>query len=550
MGSPRTSREFATFVDDYFNALFEWSPTLATSVGFHQYDGMLEDYSSVALERRAARLKQLLARLEAQPKDRLSPGEAIDAQLLDGQIRAELLNLETLDLWRKNPMLYVRLPSMAIDGLIKRSFATPAARLRSVIGRLYSIPGVLVAMRTNVSEPPREFTELSIKIAEGSLEFFRGPVAQWAKNAAGMDSKLLSEFSISHRSAVEALQGAVEWLKQELPKSKGQYAIGRDSFARKLLYDEMVDTPLDRLLAIGEANLERDYQDFVATARKIDPKKTPAEVMNTLSRDHPTEKDLIPAAQRTLERIRRFIVDKKIVTIPSDVRPIVKESPPYARAGWFASMDTPGPFETNATEAYYYVTPPEKSWDARHKEEHLRLFNAPVLQIISIHEVYPGHYLQFLYAPKYPTKTRKLVWCSTNAEGWAHYAEQMMLEEGYGDGDPKIRLAQLHEALARDCRYVVGIKLHTANMTVEEGARLFVEKGFMEPANAYEEARRGTYDPTYLYYTLGKLEIYRLRDDYRRLKGSAYSLRQFHDDFIRQGAIPIALVRRLLLASE
>ena len=184
-------------------------------------------------------------------------------------------------------------------------------------------------------------------------------------------------------------------------------------------------------------------------------------------------------------------------------------------------MDTPGPFEQQAKEAFYYVTPPEPDWTRQHKEEHLRLFNRPVMDIITIHEAYPGHYMQFLYVKQFPTKTRKLIFAGSNAEGWAHYAEQMMVEEGFGGGDPKIRLAQLSEALLRDCRYVAGIKLHTQNMTVEQATKLFVEKAFQEPSNAYEEARRGAYNPTYLYYTLGKLQIYKLREEYKRRKAQS-----------------------------
>ncbi|MBI4473595.1 MAG: DUF885 domain-containing protein, partial [Acidobacteria bacterium] len=259
---------------------------------------------------------------------------------------------------------------------------------------------------------------------------------------------------------------------------------------------------------------------------------------------------LIPDARKTVESIVQFLKDKRIVSIPSEVRPTITETPPYARSGAFASMDTPGPYETRATEAFYYVTPPEEEWDAKHKEEHLRLFNPPVMEIITIHEAYPGHYIQFLNAKAFPTKTRKLIYCGSNVEGWAHYAEQMMIEEGYGGGDPKIRLAQLHEALLRDARYVVGIKLHTAGWTVGQGQKYFEEKAFQEPANAYEEARRGAYNPTYLYYTLGKLQIYKLREDYQKAKGAAYSLQTFHDEFVRQGGIPSKLIRRILLAGD
>src|SRR5678815_1932760 len=224
------------------------------------------------------------------------------------------------------------------------------------------------------------------------------------------------------------------------------------------------------------------------------------------------------------------------VTIPSEVRPRVEPTPPYARGTGFASMDTPGAFETRATEAFYYVEPVEPDWDAKHKEEHLRLFNLPVVGLINVHEAFPGHYVQFLYSPRFPTKTRKLLGAGTNAEGWAHYAEQMMVDQGFGGGDPRIRLAQLSEALLRDCRYVVGIKLHTQGLSVQQASdEYFVKQCFQEPANAYEEARRGAYNPTYLYYTLGKLEIYKLRADYQKAKRNAFSLRDFHDQFVKQG---------------
>src|SRR5262249_36276549 len=323
------------------------------------------------------------------------------------------------------------------------------------------------------------------------------------------------------------------------------YAIGEANFLAKLKYDEMVEMPLDALLARGQAQLDKDHAAFLETARRIDPGKSPAEVMKALSDDHPTAEDLIPPIERSVEDARRFRVDKDIVTIPSEVRPLVRETPPFARGGSFASMDTPGPFESQAKEAFYYVTPVEKDWDAKHQDEHLRLYNPSVVQLIDVHEVWPGHYLQFLYAPRFPTKTRKLTFCGSNAEGWAHYAEQMMVDQGFGNGSPKIRLAQLKEALLRDCRYVVGVKLHTKGMTVEEGAKLFVEMGFQEPANGFEEARRGAYNPTYLYYTLGKLEIQDLACDYMQARKA--SLKQFHDAFVAEGGLPIPLVRKILL---
>ncbi len=546
-----SSAQFSVFVDDYFEALFATNPSLGTGIGFHQYDSKLENLSAASVQQRIQSLKALLSRLEALRAGQLAQDEAIDAEILNGQILSELQELEILQSWKKNPMIYVGLPGGAIDALIKRDFAPPAERLKSVISRLKAIPAILEAMRQNVENPPKEFTDLAIRVSGGSVGFFKETLAQWAKEAAGNDTTALKEFEQTNRAVIEAMAQSNEWLRKELaPKSKGNYAIGSENFSKKLLYEDLVDIPLDRILSIGEANLKRDYEAFLEAAGKINPSKSPAAVMKSVSNDHPNEKELIPFAKRTVESIRQFLIDKKIVSIPSEVRPTIMETPPYARSGGYASMDTPGAYETKATEAFYYVTPVEKEWDAKHKEEHLRLFNGPVMNLITIHEAYPGHYIQFLFAKQFPTKTRKMVSCGTNVEGWAHYTEQMMLEEGFGKDDPKIRLAQLSEALLRDCRYIVGIKLHTQEMTVEQGAKIFIEKGFAEPAVAYEEARRGAYNPTYLYYTLGKLQILKLRDDYRKALGSAYSLQKFHDSFVKQGGIPVKLVRKILLPDD
>ncbi len=538
-------RAFSAFVDRYFDARFRFSPSDGTSAGFHEYDEKLEDRSRAAIRARITELEAQLAALNGLDRSKFSPDDAIDAAVLDGQIRGELLDLDTLRVLKTNPMPYIGLPGGAIDGLMKRNFAPPNKRLRAVIARLKGVPALHAALKENITTPPKEFTDLAIRMAKGSVGFFEDSVASWAKDAAGSDAVLLAEFTGANDAAIASTKAIAAWLESDLkPRSNGKYAIGAENFLKKLKYEEMVELPFADLLAKGEANLARDYENFVKTAKLIDPSKTPAEVMKGLSDDHPTADDLIPSVRRSVEAARAFVVEKNIVTVPSEVRVKIEETPPYARSGSFASMDTPGPYETKATEAFYYVTPVEKDWTKEHKDEHLRLYNPPVVAMINVHEAYPGHYLQFLYAPRFPSKTRKLTFCGTNVEGWAHYTEQMMVDQGFGNGDPKIRLAQLQEALLRDCRYVVGIKLHTEGMTVEDGAKLFVEKGFQEPANAFEESRRGAYNPTYLYYTFGKLQIQELRDEYLAKTGKP--LREFHDRFVAQGGLPIVLVRKIL----
>src|SRR6185312_4783333 len=413
---------FARFVDTYFDSLYSFAPSQGTAAGFHQYDNKVEDFSAANINRRIATLHAQQSQLDSIRSTTLALDDSIDAAIIDGTIKSELQDEELIANWKKNPMNYVGLPGNAVDLLMKRNFAPPVDRLKSVTQRLRGVPAVLAVMRQNVVNPPREFTDLAMRIAAGSVGFFKDDVAKWAKGAAGTDTATLGEFTRVNDSVATAMQGAADWLKNTLlPKSNGKFAIGSKAFADKLRYDEMVDTPLPELLRIGEAQLDKDYKAFVATAREVAPGKTPEQAMETLNAEHPTADSLIPSARSTVDGLRQFLVDHKIVDIPSNVRPIVTETPPYARSGTFASMDTPGAYETKATEAFYYVTPPEKSWDAKHVEEHLKLYNKSVMNIITVHEVFPGHFLQFIYAPQFPTKTRKLLGASSNAEGWAHY---------------------------------------------------------------------------------------------------------------------------------
>ena len=539
------ANDFAQFVDDYWDGVFAFAPSRATATGLHQYDARLDDPSKGRIEQRIAELRRLLERLSALDRVRLSFDDAIDAEAIENLIRGELLELEVVRGWERNPMDYAVLPGGAIHDLMKRDFAPGPVRLRSVIARMEQIPPVYAAARENLREPPREFTELALRFARGSVGFFEGSVAQWAKGAAGGDLALLARFEQANAATTQAVRSFAEWLERDLlPRSRGSYALGERTYLALLRFNEMIDLPLPELLRRGEAQLAKDRAAFLETARRIDPTRGAPEVYASLAKDHPLADDLIAAVARSVEDARKFVVEKDLVTVPSQVPVRVEETPPFARIGAGASMDTPGAYETKATEAFYYVTPVEKEWDAQHQEEHLRAYSKYLMAMTNVHEAYPGHYLQFLYAPRFPTKTRKLAFTGSNVEGWAHYAEQMMVDQGFGNGDPRMRLAQLEEALLRDCRYLVGIKLHTAGWTVEQGQALFVEQCFQEPANAYEESRRGAYNPTYLYYTFGKLEIQRMAAEYMRQKGA--SLKQFHDAFVSQGGLPLPLVQGLL----
>ena len=539
--------DFLVFEEDYFNALLAYRPTFGTVSGIHQYDEMLEDFHRGRIEARIEELRVQSARLAALREQTLVFDESIDAEILQQRIGAELFELTEERTWETNPMIYMGQPGEAIDSLLKRDFAPGRERIPAVVARMQGIPRLVDAMKLNVRNPPREFTELALRMADGSAAFFKETVPRWAAPFA----KVAERGSVEKAALVAqlAMEDAALWLRRDLlPRSKGDFALGEARFLKKLRLEEMIDQPMKQLLATGEAALARDRERFRAVAETLTPGATVGEVMSLLANDHPRENELLAATRATLEKTRRFLVDKQLVTLPNNLRPTVTETPPFARNGAFASMDSPGAFETRATEAYYYVTPPEREWSAARRRQHLRLFNRPVLEMITIHEAFPGHYLHFLYAERFPTKTRKLITTGSTVEGWAHYAEQMMIEEGYGAGDRRLELAQLSEALLRDCRFVAGIKLHTEGWTVKRAAEFFVNEAGQEPANAYEEAQRGTYNPTYLYYTMGKLMVYQLRKDFQRERGVNYTLKSFHDTFVRQGGIPLAMIRKIMLS--
>lgn len=539
--------DFSRLVDAYFDAKFAFEPSSGTAVGFHQHDRAFEDLSRARIEARAAEVKGFITRLRALAPERLGPDEALDRTFLISQAGAELFDLETRQSWRRNPMAYAHLPGESIDALMKRAFAPAPERLRSVIARLRALPRFYDVARANLEDPAPEHTALALRMAKGSVGFFESATRAWAKTT-GADAALLAELAAANDAALAATRAFAAWLERELtPRSSGAFALGTERYRELLRLQELVETPLPELLAMGEAQLEKDRAAFIATAAKLAPGKPPAEVMAQLVSAHPTAADLVASVARDLEAARRFATEKQLVTFPSEARPRVEETPPYARAAVFASMDTPGPFEAPGLDAFYYVTPVEPEWTPEHVEEHLRMFNRYTTAIINVHEAYPGHFLQFLYMPRVTSKVRKLMYTTANVEGWAHYTEQMMVDEGFGGGDPRVRLAQLQEALLRDCRFVAAIKLHTQGMTVDQATALFVERGLQERANGHEEAMRGTYDPMYLAYTLGKLQIQQLRDRYLARTGGG--LRDFHDAFVAQGGLPVAFVEKVILTT-
>ncbi len=557
--SPQKSADqaFAEFVDEFFDGFFHFNPARATNAGLHQYDAELPAYSRHDIEAEIARSKQALDTLAQIPTKALSHENRFDARLLESSIRGHLLDLENIRLWEKDPSYYNGIISSALFGLVQREFAPIDERVKSLIARERRIPAVLESARQNVSNPPAVSTDIAIRQMKSEISFLEEDLPRAVAGAG--DAAQLAEFQKVNHQTIEAYQKSLTYLQNDLaPRSHGVFAIGPENFRKKLLYDDMVSMPLDRLLAIGEQALRKTQADFVATARLIDPTKSPAQVLDALSLDHPDAAHVIPEAQSLLAGLRQFVVSHQIATILSSQDPRVVETPTFMRALTSASMDTAGPYEDSSTEAFFNVTLPDYDWSGTQKEQLLRSLNRTSMQVTSIHEVYPGHYVQFLWLKQMPTKTRKLAgalhepWgeVGTNGEGWAHYCEQMMLEQGFGEGDPKLLLFQLHDALLRICRYIVGIRMHTRGMTLQEGIEFFNKEGYTEQVTAEQEAMRGTIDPTYLVYTLGKLQILKLREDYRKKMGDSFSLKEFHDRFLSYGNPPIQMIREEMLGND
>lgn len=560
LAKAKSANDFDAFVDAVFDQHLADNPSQGTQLGLHQYDAKFEDYSQKAVQRQTKWAHSALTKLAHFDRTRLTPEQQVDASLIESWLRAQLLEWEDIQMWRRSPDMYSSGITGSAFAIMSRNYASQDDRLRSLIARERQMPAVFAAARANLTNPPKIYTEIAIQQLPGISSFFENDVPSAFKDVK--DEKLLAEFHATNSRVLAELKSYGEFLEHDvLPKSNGDFRIGAANYARKLQYEEMVEVPLDQLLVIAKTDLARNQKEFIRVARLIDPAKTPEQILQDAEQDHPSTDGLLSAVRDTLEGERRFISEHHIVTIPSPVLPIVEETPPFGRALSSASMDIPGPWEKVAKEAFFNVTLPEKDWPAEQTKSWLEGFNRGTIASTSIHEAYPGHYVQFLVLQVAPlTRTRKMLSCGSNAEGWAHYSEQMMLDEGFGrtpglaeEKDTaflKLRLGQVQDALLRDARFVVGVEMHTGKMTFDEGVKFFEIEGRQTHEVASRETKRGTADPTYLVYTVGKLEILKLREDYKRKMGANYSLQEFHDRFLQQGAPPVKIVRLALLGDD
>lgn len=546
--------DFLKLSEEYITGSLEFTPQFGVYLGLHQYDGKLGHFSKPNLDKRLAALKKFDQEFSAIDSTTLSKRNYYDWKIIKSNVKNELFSFEDLKLYTKNPMIYAG--AIDVNIYIQRNFAPIEQQIKSIIAIEKEAPQFFKDAKTNLQDSlALPHIKLAIDIAKGSASFLGNDLLVALKEVK--NDTLMKSFNDANKKAIAAITDFAAFLeKEKLPKANNKYAIGVDNYKKMLLYQEEIKLSPDEILAIGLKELKKEQASFNAAAKIINPNKKPVDVYNDMQKEHPTAADLIPHARKNIEAIRQYLIDHKIVTMPSEVRVKIQETPAYARSTSTASMDSPGPFETKATQAFYYITPVDPKWTPKQQEDWLAQFNYYTTDIVSIHEAYPGHYTQFLHSNASKTsKIQKVFMSYAYVEGWAHYTEKMMIDEGYGNtGDPikaaKYRLAQSGDALLRICRLCVSINTHCHGLNVDDATAFFMNNWYQGDKPSRQEALRGTYDPGYLFYTLGKLQILKLREDYKKQEGSNYNLRKFNDAMLDNGMPPIQILREILLKDE
>jgi uncharacterized protein (DUF885 family) len=523
------------------------SPETATDDGDHRYDDRLADLSRAGIGAKIRHARVWKARF-SRLHDQLSPPNEADREWLIAHLDGDLLWNEEVKVYSSDPDFYM--PTAAIYSLINRDFAPPADRMRAVTARERAALGNLKQARDNLdpAATSKVAIDISLQQMSATIDFFKHDVPL----AFGMvpDGSAKKDFLTANSNLIAAIDAYRHWLEEFRARVSGGFRLGPHAFRRMLADDDMVVVPPSHLEDLGRTELARLQAEFKRVAALIDSHRPPEDVFRTLSGNHPESSKLIPTVSAGLAQLRTFVIDHHLARIPSAAQPLVRETPPFARATTFASMDSPGPLEKKASKAYFYVTLPDPSWSPQRVDQLLAFFSAPAISDTSVHEVYPGHFVQFLDNRNNPDRVRTLYYSGANVEGWAFYCEQMMLDEGLHGDAPEYRLAQLQLALQRVCRYLVAIAMHTGSMTVAQAAEFFRVNAYMTPNNAMVEALRGTDDPGYLRYQLGKFMILKLRAEVKRKQGAAFDLGKFHDAFLAQGGAPIKLIRRAMLGTD
>lgn len=538
------------FASGYFANVLHDNPSQATQTGVHAYDDQLDDLSEARFTAQLQRDSDTLTRLQDIDENTLSPDVRIDRQTLLWAVQDDLLINGELQNWRHNPDLYTQTASSAVYNVMAGDYAPLASRMRFVIARERQMPRLFAQAEKNLTDVDAASAEVASTDTDGAIAFFTNDVPLAFAGVSSPD--LLKEFHDANDGAVKAVTGYAEWIKGgPLAHPAGTFAIGRIAYQKRLLFEDGIDMVVEDYLALGERALSQTQEQFRATAWRIDTRRSPQSVFASLSAKHPTPEGLIAAAQADVANLRAFVTARRIITLPADADITAVETPSFQRSQVFAAFAGPGPLEKVATKAYYYVTPPSPTASPDERDQILGFLNDYTRPIISAHEVMPGHFVNAAIDRHLKLSlTRKLLPSVEFSEGWAHYDEQMIVDEGWGGGDPRVRLAQLGAALVREGRFLVGVREHTQHMSVDQATAFLVSNAYMSPSAARREALRGTQDPMYGYYTLGKLMILKLRADYKRKLGPAYTLEGFHDALLAHGDPPFTIARKLLLGAD
>ena len=540
------SEPFPHFVDDYLTYLYEAFPSQASLDGVHLHDDLLEDLSRTGIDAHIRALAGFSRRLNQIDPGHLPPTERVDHAIVGANIEGRMFDFEHVRGWERNPQVYADTIGTSLASQALFNYAPEAERARRVVSKLRQVPRLVQAARDNVKECPGIFVKIGLETWRGTLKFIESDLP---RAFSGLDDlHILGDLADTSTEAAASIKGYIDYLETDLaPRAKASFRLGRENFEKKLRHEEGITLSAEKLLAIALRELGEVQEEFRSVAGRLNG-GDPIAAWRKAKEQHPGPGQLVAAAQAQLQELAEFLQRQAIVTMPAAEPVVVAPSPEFYR--WaFASMWTPGPFESKPSRAYYYLTDVDRTWSPERQEEHMRDFNFPTLWNISIHEVYPGHFLHYQHLRQVESKVRKSTFFAPSSfvEGWAHYCEHMMIEAGFRRGDATLKLGQLAEALVRLARFVVAIRLHCEDLSVEQGMRVFRDEAFLEEATARREAERGTFDATYLVYSVGKLAMLKLRRDYKEQQDGRFSLRAFHDAVLAQGSAPFWAHRRLLL---
>lgn len=552
--APAEPPDFAAFVDRYLDGFATRHPSIAAGNGLHDHDDRLDDFSSAAIASEITALKAAEKELAAFDSAALTADERVDRRILAGVIDGWLLEQATLENWKRNPMLYASALSDGVHNLMTMESDAAPVRMRRIIGKLSGVPSLLQAARTNIVNPPKIF-------AERGLGMMRGASGMLAKDlplafASEKGTPLMDSLTAAATTAITEIDAyTADFEKNVLPTASGDWKVGGEAVARRYRSEELIDVPLADLVALGEREMQHSHERFKAAAERLAPGVDPVTTWLTVRRNHPKRGGVVAAIRVVVDSLTAFVAAKKLAVVPEGEKVLVAPAQPFALG--FASMHASPPLEKTPVKSYFYVTDADSLSPAAAQEAWLERYNYASLAITSAHEAMPGHWLHSVHMRETPGKVRR-IWIGLNPfpqpssgqDGWAHYSEELVVEQGFMKSDPRYELAQLSDAMTRICRLLSGIRLHTGEWTLEQAQACFERDAYVAAPAAKREAERGTYDPTYGGYFLGKRGMLTLRRDVQAQQGGNFSLRDFHERVMKNGIAPIWAHRQLLLPGD